>query len=758
MGYNKSMMKPELLAPAGDIEAGYAALYYGADAVYLGLRSFSARAGATNFSPEELDEFSAYAHSLNKKVYITLNTLIQEKELPEVLRVLDVCSACHVDGLIVQDLGVVRLVKECYPDLVLHASTQMAVHNKQGALALQKMGFQRVVLARELTLKEIQEIAALPGLETEVFIHGALCYAYSGLCLFSSMTTGRSANRGKCAYPCRALFEGMNKKAHFFSMKDMALQEDILKLPVVSLKIEGRKKKALYVAAVVDYYRHILDDKKADLTRQEHIQQIFSRPWTKFHFWGKGQKVIDPDFVGHRGLLIGKTDALINRRLSFLTTHDLARFDGLQIDVPGIEKPIGFSVQELTVNQKNVFQAKAPQRVQVLVPPHTPFIPKGCPIYLASSSAVKGGYDYHRPKPNEFKNRTLVPVFITLTKDKVQAVSGEKQVEIKGHFEPAQNTDKMLASVQNVFNKYKDTDFEPQLHIQNVDAVFVPVSVLNHLRRDLYTSIQMTRPPKILPPVSMRKKGILGQWIIKTDDLRQIALIDTKEFAEIIVELSPSLSAEDLKKFPKNKIRLSLPTIMLNPSDFIPMIQSFLKKGFHKWEISNIGHRELLPSSGIDISWDAPLYMMNTQSMQMAKECGAGRLTLPIEDTLTNLSQTAESSPLPCVLVVYQNVPLFLSRTCIKNACAHCSKTTCVLPLKKDGQVYQAKIQNCGLTLTSQQPFYIDRLRKNVAADFYRIDFVKHTYSPEQVLELIPKIKSGAKMLNVQTGNLNREI
>ena len=145
-----------------------------------------------------MNEFTAYAHHLKRKVYVTINTLVQEKELGDLLATLDVCSACQVDGIILQDLGVARIIKEGYPELSLHASTQMAVHNKEGALALKRAGFSRVVLARELTLSEIKEIAEIPGLETEAFIHGALCYCYSGLCLFSSMEQGRSANRGKC--------------------------------------------------------------------------------------------------------------------------------------------------------------------------------------------------------------------------------------------------------------------------------------------------------------------------------------------------------------------------------------------------------------------------------------------------------------------------------------------------------------------------------------------------------------------------------
>ena len=203
------MKKQELLAPAGDIEAGYAALYYGADAVYLGLSKFSARATATNFDADTLDEFTAYAHNLNRKVYVALNTVLQESELPELIKSPDICTRCKVDGLIIQDLGVARVMREQYPWFEMHASTQMAVHNKEGALFLQKMGFKRVVLARELTAAEIREIAAIPNLETEAFIHGALCY-------FPPLNTGAVPTAANVCIRAARLFGAAAKKTICF--------------------------------------------------------------------------------------------------------------------------------------------------------------------------------------------------------------------------------------------------------------------------------------------------------------------------------------------------------------------------------------------------------------------------------------------------------------------------------------------------------------------------------------------------------------
>ena len=347
-------MVKELLAPAGDLEAGYAALYYGADAVYLGLQKFSARATAVNFNEENLNEFVGYAHSLSprRKVFVAINTLVQNAEISDLIESLNICSRCHVDAIIIQDLGVAKIVRDFYPELEMHASTQMAVHNKNGALALQKFGFKRVVAARELSQKEIAELASIPDLEIEAFIHGALCYSYSGICLFSSMETGRSANRGKCLYPCRACFKGEDGDKHYFSMKDMALEQDVLKMPAYSLKIEGRKKSALYVAAVTDFYRRLLDGKGEDYNRAENIKQIFSRPWCKFHFNGRDKNVIDRDFVGHRGLSIGQISKISKNSFTFVTNHDIARHDGIQTDVQGEEKPFGFSLLKMKVNSK----------------------------------------------------------------------------------------------------------------------------------------------------------------------------------------------------------------------------------------------------------------------------------------------------------------------------------------------------------------------------------------------------------------------
>lgn len=751
-------MEKELLAPAGDIEAGYAALYYGADAVYLGLQQFSARATAANFSEAALNEFVAFAHSLKRKVFVAINTLVQEHELPELLKTLDLCSKYHVDAVIIQDLGVARIVREQYPELEMHASTQMAVHNKEGALALQKAGFSRVVLARELHLSEIKEIASIPGLETEAFIHGALCYSYSGLCLFSSFESGKSANRGKCLYPCRASFDGEEGKKHYFSMKDMALQKEVLNMPVTSLKIEGRKKTALYVAAVTDYYRRILDGKGADAVREENIKQIFSRPWTDFHFKGKNKNVIDRNFVGHRGLLIGQVEQINKNKLIFKTKHKIARYDGIQIDVAGDEKPFGFSLQFLKVNGKNSFEAKSGDMVEISLPPKMPQLTKGQNIYLASSSEVKGSYPYTKPKPGEYKRRDEVDVAFSVNSKGAVARCGNETAKISGVFEKANNPEKIAAAVRSAFAKTGDTDFSlGKLDIDNPDGLFVPVSMLNELRRQLYSQISFESKQGSLPDIGKTRLLTQPQWVIKTDDLSCLGKIDLDKVAEVIWLLSPDSNPDDVQKLPKNKLRLALPAVCRNPSGFMPLIRSLAERGYNKWEIGNYWGLSVLPEKGIDLSFDSSLYTMNTQAIDQAKQMGASKVSFALEDDLKNLKTLSAKSSLPLTMVVYQDVPLFTSADCIRsNPCKDCARGEKWIPLERNGIKYQALSKNCQIMLFTDKPFCVAKEAEAVATDFYRVDFCYKKYTSEKAARIFDAVKNFADVPECYKANFIR--
>ncbi len=293
----------ELLSPVGDFECLKAAVQNGANAVYLGSSNFSARASATNFNLEELEKAINYATLRNVDVHLALNTLIKNNEFNSALELAKKAYELGVSAIIVQDIGLATYIHKCLPDLPIHASTQMSIHNLEGVLQAKKIGFSRVVLSRELNLNEIEFIRNNTDVELEVFIHGALCISYSGQCLLSSMIGGRSGNRGKCAQACRLPYELVKyssnntstiDKGFLLSPRDLCGLEfipNLINYGITSLKIEGRMKTPEYVATVTRIYRKYinmaLNNEKYDIDDIDikDLQQVFNRGgFSKGHF------------------------------------------------------------------------------------------------------------------------------------------------------------------------------------------------------------------------------------------------------------------------------------------------------------------------------------------------------------------------------------------------------------------------------------------------------------------------------------------
>ena len=316
----------ELLAPAGNIESLDAAIGEGADAVYLGLKSFNARLRTSNFAWNQFEAAVGAVHRLGKKVYVTVNTVCEEKETERLYRFLAYLDRIHPDGLIVQDLGIVRMCQEFFPNLELHASTQMNVESAAAANLLYEEGLKRVVVARELGFEEIKYIKEHTKAEIEMFVHGALCVSESGLCLFSSFLGGKSANRGMCAQACRRYYtaeypEGI-KQGYYFSPCDLQLIEQIPELcdlGINSFKIEGRMKSAEYVGSVVAAYRYVIDHYKEDrkgavATGKRMLASDFARSKTTYWYGFKdvkdgvenaGSKILNPNQAGGTGIYLG---------------------------------------------------------------------------------------------------------------------------------------------------------------------------------------------------------------------------------------------------------------------------------------------------------------------------------------------------------------------------------------------------------------------------------------------------------------------
>jgi len=336
-------MKPEILAPAGSMEALRAALAAGADAVYLGASLFGARVNA-GFDDQALQAAVNLTHLHGRRIYVTVNTLLKQNELQDVRLLLRHLVEVRVDALIVQDLGLTRLIKAEFPGLCVHASTQMSVHNASGARVLQDLGISRVVLARECSLKDIRAVADT-GIETEIFVHGAMCVSVSGQCLLSSQIGGRSGNRGRCAQPCRLQYTYKQQTGALLSMRDMNTLEHIptlLQAGACSFKIEGRLKRPEYVYLVTSIYRKALDHALAGTAHsglredQESLAQVFSRGFTAGHALSRE----DSDLLGtlrvsHLGSRVGSVTGVKDRGAFVLATammdSTLNNGDGLQI-------------------------------------------------------------------------------------------------------------------------------------------------------------------------------------------------------------------------------------------------------------------------------------------------------------------------------------------------------------------------------------------------------------------------------------------
>ena len=506
--------KPELLAPAGSLESFYAAMDYGADAVYLGLKKFSARDNAVNFSPEDLDIAVGHAHANERKVYVAINTVVQQNEWPELIESLAFCEDIGVDAIILQDMGVMRAVRELFPRLNWHASTQMLIHNPQGAKWAERNGFERAILARELTLDEIRAIKRQSGdLELEVFVHGSLCYSYSGLCLFASQEEGRSGNRGKCTYICREQFDSPDGKGKAFSMRDlMAADEvrDLAQLGVASLKIEGRRKSPLYVAAVTDLYRKVIDGAEFDPREmEENLKLIYSRETTQLFFQGSHGDAKAQADIGEsepQGSYLGTVEKIAGDRAHFRAASDFERHDGVlakRREMRGDMPTVKFGTDRINLGGKRVFTVKAGEEISIPVPEG---VKEGDELRLISSNAIKRRYPTGVPKKVQHARMPVhldVALKVNPSGGRLSELGMPGIIEIVGRvftmevrreypckllFADSQPMDE--ERLQRFFERLGSTRFELKTFSGMIPAgVFVPAAEVNEARRQFFEEL-----------------------------------------------------------------------------------------------------------------------------------------------------------------------------------------------------------------------------------------------------------------------------
>jgi U32 family peptidase len=599
---------PELLAPAGNVESFFAALENGADAVYLGLRQLSARASARNFTLQELASLVPFAHQRQTAIYVALNSLVTAPEYPKILDLLQALADLRVDALIVQDPGIFYLVRHHFPKLKLHASTLMAVHNSAGVNQLEQCGAQRVVLARELTLAEMQQIAAKTRVELEIFVHGALCFSYSGLCLASSYRGGHSGLQGRCVQPCRLRFHQGRKEGYFLSCNDfcaLPFLPKLKKLRLSAIKIEGRMKPAEYVALVVKAYRKVLDappgeDAEVIEEAREGLLQAPARRLTAGFLGDRpGEEVLTPHRSGSSGQWIGTIKAVTGNALTIALRHAISSGDRLRVESNAGKEKAAFTVAEMRSLQGEPL-ATAEAGAQVQLYPSGEF-GRGERLFRVASKAAAP------PKSPTVLWRQI-----------------HSEVPQRLHFSAR------FALAERVHDQWPGP---PPSSRRTAETLFVKVA----LAQDL--------PKAFLSP---------ADWVLVTA---------TKANLE-------RLSRQKLIPAHKKRLVWSLPPILLEKDlDYYrPAVLWFLERGFHSWEVNNWGHLEFFPDhSGLMLLAGYRFNLRNTAALASVAEAGCRWAVLSPEITRKELEILPRGllGALP-VLSVYTWPPLFTSRLPVK--------------------------------------------------------------------------------------------
>lgn len=486
----------ELLAPAGNLDNALAAFSCGADAVYAGLAKFNARERADNFSVEEFAALTAHAAKSGKKVYAALNTLVKESELPEVMETLSTLAACAPDAVIVQDLGVLRMLREYFPQLRVHGSTQMGIHNSSGVALAAGLGVERVILERQLTLDELRVIMEKSPVEIEVFAHGALCCGLSGSCLFSSWLGGWSGNRGKCKQPCRRRYYSKDGNGFFFSPGDLAMLEKIpllRELGVASLKIEGRLKSSDYVRNVVSAYRMVIDSPTPDEALIKQARNILSkslgRKWT-FGFSSEEscKSLVDHRSMGVSGQLCGKISGIGQGSFTVSLSKRLHTGDRIRIQsLSGDEGP-AMTVLSMWVDGMRVNRAQRGQTCVI----------DGRLDMAPDSLVFKVGESQQGDKPLSIPIGSLrksLDLEIALNSAGIRvgianAMSGQswtKELELAA----AEKRGITADTVVEEFKTAKSERFSPgRINVEIEGKLFVPASILKQARREFWDWIE----------------------------------------------------------------------------------------------------------------------------------------------------------------------------------------------------------------------------------------------------------------------------
>ncbi len=498
------MKKVEILAPCGNIESAYAAIQASADAIYLGGKMFGARSFANNFSNEDIIKVINYAHLYGVKVYVTCNILIYENEVLKFLEFIEFLHKNNVDAVIMQDLGMIDLVHKTFPNLEIHGSTQMHIHNLEGAKIAKKLGLKRIVIARETPIEVIQDIKEKTGLEIEIFVHGALCVSYSGMCLFARSIGPRSGNRGTCTGCCRLPYDILNNKGKKLnhgkfplSMKDLNTLEYLDKLldsGVDSFKIEGRMKSPSYVYTVTKLYKetsdYYLKTNKIKINQEDllDLKTIFNREYTKGYLLNEdNNQVINMSSSNNQGILIGQVINSTTKEVTIKLTANLKIHDGIRLG-----SDYGLTVNEFYQNKKQIYEASNGDIITLKV---NKKIPLHSQVLKTFSIDIEN-------KVQEIitKQAKKIPIFIEIkilkNKPITLTVTDYQETITMTSIIPSLALNNKLTKevIKEKISKVQNTSFKiAKLEITLDNDLFVPISLINNLKRDILNQLTKKR-------------------------------------------------------------------------------------------------------------------------------------------------------------------------------------------------------------------------------------------------------------------------
>lgn len=649
----------ELLAPAGNMETLIAAIHAGCDAVYISGKNFGARKSAQNFTNEELKEAVEYAHLRNVKIYVTVNTLIYDEEFSELSPYFQLLEEIKVDALIVQDLGVIHFIRTNFPNLIVHASTQLNINSVSGALLLKKMGVKRVVLARETPIDIVKQIVDT-GIEVEVFIHGALCFAYSGQCLMSYAIGKRSGNRGECAQPCRKKYRLIENGKYLtpylslLSMKDLNTLDylDQLKeIGVESLKIEGRMKSPAYVMSVVRAYynklHQIPDDKMMD-----NLLVSFNREFTKGYMFNENNALLtNISSVNHQGLYIGKVTKVTSDGITLNLVKPLVINDAIRIKG---KNEVGFYVTNLKQDNNNYF-IKGNFKVSV-----NDLVYKTVDNTLLENAKTKVENENHKIYLSGlFKAYLNQPLTLII---KYNDISIQETLDV---LEETAEKPLEIERIKNQLRKSGNPLFEfTNLEIDYDGLAFIRVSMINEIRRRALEKLKQT----ILDTYQLPKNDVYPYLEkIKTSETSN----NTIKFDLVLTKKSQLKFAEAL---PFNKV------YTLFKSEYEPYYFHFNRNFDSKAGlIHNLGDL----NNGMSLS--PSFNVLNSETIKLLNNFALDTIYLSHElslDDQINLTRTTKASNLGVFL--YGRMELMSTAHCFINKVRKMKNLHCTLCEKND--------------------------------------------------------------------------